>query len=105
MGGAPRLCRQHPVNRPREAFRTADAGTAALHLHRRTQCVEGKSRETRVKLQTHLPTIRDVAKAAGVSPMTVSRVLNQPELVALPTRTRVQAAIRELDYVVNELAR
>jgi DNA-binding LacI/PurR family transcriptional regulator len=37
--------------------------------------------------------------------MTVSRVLNSPELVAEPTRERVQAVIRDLDYMVNELAR
>jgi len=58
-----------------------------------------------VKLGKKLSSIRDVAKAAGVSPMTVSRVLNSPELVAEPTRERVQAAIRDLDYMVNELAR
>jgi DNA-binding LacI/PurR family transcriptional regulator len=37
--------------------------------------------------------------------MTVSRVLNNPELVAEATRERVQAAVRDLDYMVNELAR
>ena len=58
-----------------------------------------------MKPRDKLPTIRDVAKAAGVSPMTVSRVLNNPQLVAEPKRERVQAAIRDLDYVVNELAR
>jgi DNA-binding LacI/PurR family transcriptional regulator len=52
-----------------------------------------------------LPTIKDVAKAAGVSTMTVSRVLNRPQLVGEPTRQRVQAAIRKLDYVANEMAR
>jgi DNA-binding LacI/PurR family transcriptional regulator len=58
-----------------------------------------------VKLGKKLSSIRDVAKAAGVSPMTVSRVLNSPELVAEPTRERIQAVIRDLDYMVNELAR
>jgi DNA-binding LacI/PurR family transcriptional regulator len=58
-----------------------------------------------VKLGKKLSSIRDVAKAAGVSPMTVSRVMNSPELVAEPTRERVQAVIRDLDYMVNELAR
>jgi DNA-binding LacI/PurR family transcriptional regulator len=37
--------------------------------------------------------------------MTVSRVLNYPQLVAEPTRERVQASIRKLDYMVNDLAR
>ena len=58
-----------------------------------------------MKLGKKLSSIRVVAKAAGVSPMTVSRVLNSPELVAEPTRERVQAVIRKLDYMVNELAR
>ena len=58
-----------------------------------------------MKLGKKLSGIRDVAKGAGVSPMTVSRVLNSPELVTEPTRERVQAVIRDLDYMVNELAR
>ncbi len=58
-----------------------------------------------MKHNKRIPSIRDVAKAAGVSPMTVSRVLNQPQLVTESKRARVQAAIRDLDYVVNELAR
>ena len=48
-------------------------------------------------------TIKDVASRAGVAPMTVSRVINQPEAVALRTRSRVQAAIDELHYVPNKL--
>jgi DNA-binding LacI/PurR family transcriptional regulator len=35
--------------------------------------------------------------------MTVSRVLNSPQLVAKSTRERVQTTIRDLDYLVNEL--
>jgi DNA-binding LacI/PurR family transcriptional regulator len=58
-----------------------------------------------MKWGNRLPSIRDVANAAGVSPMTVSRVLNQPHLVAEPTRDKVLATIGNLDYVVNELAR
>ncbi|MGW5879943.1 LacI family DNA-binding transcriptional regulator [Nocardiopsis terrae] len=45
--------------------------------------------------------ITEVAKHAGVSPGTVSNVLNRPERVAAPTRARVEAAIAELDYVRN----
>jgi DNA-binding LacI/PurR family transcriptional regulator len=37
--------------------------------------------------------------------MTVSRVLNSPQLVAKSTRERVQTAIHDLDYMINELAR
>jgi LacI family transcriptional regulator len=50
-------------------------------------------------------TIRDVAKLAGVSPMTVSRVINGSPKVTPETRARVEAAIRELHYVPNTLAR
>ena len=49
--------------------------------------------------------IKDVAKAAGVSPMTVSRVFNHPELVSQETAGHVQAVARELNYVPNLLAR
>ncbi len=45
--------------------------------------------------------IRQVAQLAGVSPGTVSNVLNRPERVAEATRVRVQAAIRELGFVRN----
>ncbi|HWE81250.1 MAG TPA: LacI family DNA-binding transcriptional regulator [Gaiellaceae bacterium] len=50
-------------------------------------------------------TIRDVARLAGVSAMTVSRVANGQEGVAGETRRRVEAAIAELGYVPNGLAR
>jgi LacI family transcriptional regulator len=49
--------------------------------------------------------IKQVAARAGVAIGTVSNVLNQPELVAEPTRQRVLAAIEELGYVRNESAR
>ena len=50
-------------------------------------------------------TIYDVAERAGVSAMTVSRVLNQSSRVAETTRLRIQKAIDELGYVPNTLAR
>ncbi len=49
--------------------------------------------------------IREVATRAGVSLGTVSNVLNRPDIVAVPTRKRVQAAIKELGFVRNESAR
>jgi LacI family gluconate utilization system Gnt-I transcriptional repressor len=50
------------------------------------------------------PTMQDVAQRARVSPMTVSRVLNEPDKVAPETRERVRAAIAELGYVPDRLA-
>lgn len=47
----------------------------------------------------------DVAALAGVSAMTVSRVLNAPHRVRAETRERVLAAVRELDYWPNLAAR
>jgi LacI family transcriptional regulator len=51
------------------------------------------------------PTIRDVARAAAVSTVTVSRVANTPELVRPETRARVEAAMQRLGYFPNALAR
>lgn len=50
-------------------------------------------------------TIKDVAKAAGVSSMTVSRVLNDRPDVSPKTRKRVQNVIEELGYAPSEIAR
>src|SRR5712691_6889058 len=50
-------------------------------------------------------TIRDVARLSGVSPMTVSRVINDSERVSPATRKRVEDAISELGYVPSRLAR
>ncbi len=52
-----------------------------------------------------MTTIRDVARRAGVAPITVSRVLNHAGPVHAETRARVEAAIAELNYVPNVLAR
>jgi LacI family transcriptional regulator len=51
------------------------------------------------------PTIRDVARRAGVSVATVSRVLNGQAVVSETTRQRVLTAISELGYNPNGLAR
>lgn len=52
-----------------------------------------------------LPTIYDVAKAAGVSISTVSRVINASPNVSDATRERVQEAIDRLDFVPKAEAR
>lgn len=49
-------------------------------------------------------TLADVAKLAGVSPITVSRVLNRPELVTAETIAHVQQMIARTGYVPNLLA-
>lgn len=52
-----------------------------------------------------MPTIKDVAKKSNVSVATVSRVINNTGYVNHETRKIVEAAIDELGYVPNELAR
>lgn len=51
------------------------------------------------------PNIRDVARVAGVSYQTVSRVLNDSPSIKDSTRRRVEQAIAELGYRPNEAAR
>ena len=53
----------------------------------------------------NMPTIEDVARAAGVSRSTVSLVLNKSPLVRETTKRRVEEAIAELNYVPNNNAR
>jgi LacI family gluconate utilization system Gnt-I transcriptional repressor len=48
--------------------------------------------------------VREIAKKVGVAPMTVSRVLSNPEMVAEPTRRKVLAAIEAAGFVPNRLA-
>ena len=52
-----------------------------------------------------MSTIGDVARRAGVSAMTVSRVINNSGYISAETRERVERAIAELGYVPNALAR
>ena len=49
--------------------------------------------------------IRKVAEIAGVSPATVSRVINGTAKVAPQTRERVERAIAQTQFVPNEVAR
>ncbi|MGL5956457.1 MAG: LacI family DNA-binding transcriptional regulator [Brevinema sp.] len=49
--------------------------------------------------------IRDVARLAKTSPMTVSRVIQGKSYVAVKTKRKIEQAIKELNYVPNELAR
>jgi LacI family transcriptional regulator len=55
--------------------------------------------------QQRAPTIDDVARAAGVSPATVSRCINRPQMVREDRRLRIDAAIAELGYMPHGAAR
>ncbi|MBD2846654.1 LacI family DNA-binding transcriptional regulator [Paenibacillus sp. IB182496] len=50
-------------------------------------------------------TIKDVARAAGVSTATVSRVLNESGYVSQGARERIAQVMREMNYQPNALAR
>ena len=52
-----------------------------------------------------MPTIREVAARAGVSPTTVSHVINNTRFVSADARQRVLDAMAELNYRPNVLAR
>lgn len=56
---------------------------------------------TRTRTGTNSVTMADVAKVAGVSAQTVSRVLRKPEGSAPHIRERVHKAVRETSYVQN----
>lgn len=51
------------------------------------------------------PTIRDVAKYAGVSVATVSRVLNNNNYISEETKNKVLNVINEIGYIPNQVAR
>jgi LacI family transcriptional regulator len=61
--------------------------------------------ELRPAPSSKMPTMSDVAKLAGVSPMTVSRVMNGDTNVRENTRSRVAAAVAALNYAPNQAAR
>lgn len=52
-----------------------------------------------------MASIREVAKKAGVAACTVSRVLNGTANVASETKQKIEEAMKELNYIPNELAR
>jgi LacI family transcriptional regulator len=60
---------------------------------------------TRVMPKQHRVTIKHVAKEAGVSTQTVSRVINERHDVAAETRKRVLQIIQDMGYQPSELAR
>ncbi len=67
-------------------------------LHRQEEDVAAAASDARATLQ-------DVADLAGVSPITVSRALRTPELVAEATRARIEAAVLKTGYLPDLVAR
>jgi len=54
---------------------------------------------------TSIKNLQDIARKAGVSTATVSRVINSPDKVSEKTRRKVEQIIREHGYIPNEFAR
>ncbi|MFO7611140.1 MAG: LacI family DNA-binding transcriptional regulator [Clostridia bacterium] len=52
-----------------------------------------------------MPTIYDIAKAAGVSPATVSKVFNGYKDISKKTKDKVMAVVADMEYVPNPTAR
>jgi LacI family gluconate utilization system Gnt-I transcriptional repressor len=52
----------------------------------------------------HRATLSDVARHAGVSPVTVSRAIRHPEMVSEELRKRIDDAVLKLNYIPNHLA-
>eukprot|EP01034_Spumella_vulgaris_P025657 gene25657-32136_t len=73
------------------------------------QCLDreraGAAQHAQVEQRSGVPTMSDVAKLAGVSPMTVSRVMNGDTKVRQSTRRKVDEAVAALNYVPNQAAR
>lgn len=55
--------------------------------------------------QTKRPTLKDVAKLAGVGTMTASRVVTGVGYVSAETKAKVESAIQRLGYIPNQQAR
>jgi len=66
--------------------------------------IPAPKKNTRRALSAQRPTIRDVSRLAGVSRMTVSRVIRNLDLVLPDTRARVNKAIADLGYVPDRAA-
>ncbi len=78
--------------------------------NRRTESARrssGKARPVRARAAVlgGKATVKDIARVAGVSIATVSRVLNNPKLVTADKREAVLGALRSHDYIPNQFAR
>ena len=91
-----------PARSPTDTRELPMARTPPRHADRRTEA-PGRRRAAPARTGKAV-TIRDVAKVAGVSPITVSRALSRPELVTPETLERVRAVVARTGYVPNVLA-
>lgn len=60
--------------------------------------------ERRARRKTGAVTLHDVARLAGVAPMSVSRALNTPDQVSDEIRRKVKEAVDRIGYVPNRIA-
>lgn len=60
--------------------------------------------QKRTRSRKGAPGIIEVAKLAGVSPATVSRFYNSPDIVKGPTRNRIEKAAADLGYIRDRMA-
>lgn len=77
----------------------------ATHAGQCRGTVNAKKKRRKVRRRPAAPTIGDVAREAGVSPMTVSRVINGESTVRAASRAAVEVAIAAPGYAPNEAAR
>ena len=66
---------------------------------------DGAKAKPRSRRGSGRPTLSDVADLAGVGPITVSRALREPSRVSPELRGRIDAAVKNLGYVLNPNAR
>lgn len=85
----------------RVQWKTTERGAAAVHGEGKPLSITTKS----ARRKGRAVTIHEVAAAAEVSPMTVSRVINGNANVRPATREKVMRAVRELGYTPNLAAR
>jgi LacI family transcriptional regulator, gluconate utilization system Gnt-I transcriptional repressor len=69
-----------------------------------THVQDPAKKDNRSSRSTGVVTLKDVAKIAGVSPITVSRVLNRPEMVSPDKVKQVREVIERTGYIPNLLA-
>ncbi len=88
------------INNSDSAFRDGNA-FAAVRRSSMKERTDDRGRKLVTKVRA---TLSDVAKRAGVSPVTVSRALRHPDMVSPALRQRIDDAVTSLHYIPNHLA-